>query len=406
MEKIKDIFNQYKGLNRGIYIIFIARIVNTIGSFVFPLLSLMLTQRFNLSTTRAGAYITLMSILSGLAMMVGGKIADSLGRKKVIIIFQGLAALVYIICGNLDMNMYLIYLLMLSPIFNALAQPAQSAMIMDLVEPEKRKEAFSLLYMGHNLGYAIGPLLAGVLYYRNKISLIFIGDGVTTVVSLLLLLIFVKETINNDQKEIVDGNRVLEKKVEGSVFSVLLKRPVLIYFALILFMYQFSYSQWTFALPLQLGDIFDVQGGKYYGILNAINALIVIGLTPFIVKATKKLAPVYVMSLGGFFYAIAFGSLAFFKVMPLFVVSVIILTIGEIGISINASTFAANNSPASHRGRLDATIQIIFGLGYALGPLAMGKIINIWSFKIGWIFIFFIMIIASICMLLLDRKIN
>jgi MFS family permease len=41
------------------------------------------------------------------------------------------------------------------------AQPASTAMTTDLTNPRNRKAAFSLLYLGGNVGFAVGPLISG-----------------------------------------------------------------------------------------------------------------------------------------------------------------------------------------------------------------------------------------------------
>ncbi|MDV3427632.1 MAG: MFS transporter, partial [Bacillota bacterium] len=104
MKNLISIVKQYRGLKKEIYIIFTARIVNSMGCFVYPLLALIMTQKIGLSTARTGTLITTVSIFTGLSMIIGGKVADSFGRKRVILLFQGLAAIVFIICGFLKPN--------------------------------------------------------------------------------------------------------------------------------------------------------------------------------------------------------------------------------------------------------------------------------------------------------------
>ncbi|MGM0675698.1 MAG: MFS transporter [Spirochaetota bacterium] len=44
------------------------------------------------------------------------------------------------------------------------ATPATIALATDLSTPDTRQATFSLLYLGHNLGFAVGPLVAGFLF--------------------------------------------------------------------------------------------------------------------------------------------------------------------------------------------------------------------------------------------------
>ena len=63
--------------------------------------------------------------------------------------------------------------------FNGAARPVNTALLTDITRPEERSAAFSLLYLGINIGVAAGPILAGFLF-NNYRRWIFWGDGLTT----------------------------------------------------------------------------------------------------------------------------------------------------------------------------------------------------------------------------------
>lgn len=54
MSLFKTFFAEYRGLPREIYVLFIAHIITNIGSFVQPLLALILTQKIGLGSSSAG----------------------------------------------------------------------------------------------------------------------------------------------------------------------------------------------------------------------------------------------------------------------------------------------------------------------------------------------------------------
>ena len=401
MKWIKEVIKQYKGLPKEIYIIFFSRIVNNMGSFVFPMLALIMTQKIGTSKDKAGLFITLVALISAPSILLGGILVDKIGRKKVLIIFQGFSGMIFVLCGFIKVSMLLAVVMMVAQLFAATSMPATDSMIADLTTPENRKDAFSLLYMGNNIGLAIGPVMGGLLY-KNHLNIVFIGDGITTLVSLLLIYIFIKETKNIVHNKKSKGKNNEDREV-GTIFDVLKKRPILVTFACILFIYQFSYSQFSFSLPLDLAEIFGEFGARNFGILAGVNAFVVISLTPIISKLTDKIKPVVVIAFGGFLYAIAFGSLGFINKLPLFFISIIVMTIGEISISINLGTYIANHTPASHRGRVNGVIPMIYGSGFAFGPLVMGKYISYFGISAGWIFVGIIMFIASLLMFLLYK---
>ncbi|WP_027623170.1 MFS transporter [Clostridium lundense] len=397
---IHKIIEPYKGLPKEIYIIFISRIVNSLGSFVYPLLTLILTQKIGISVSKTGIFMTCISLLSAPGMLIGGKLVDSFGRKKTILIFQSLALIVFIICGFLKPSMKMAYTLMMAPIFYSFCMPAQDSIVADLTTPNNRNEAFSLLYMGHNLGFSIGPVIGGLLY-KNHLSFVFWGDAFTTIISLTLILFFIEETSNlkiNKKEE-----WTLEKEEKGSVFKILYERIILIYFALILFVYQFAYSQWAFLLPLQLSNIFGQEGGKYFGFLAGFNGFIIICSTSLISGWTRKMNCFKSISFGGILYSISFLVFAVFKSTVYFFISIAIMTIGEVIVAINTPVVISNNSPASHRGRINGVLPTIYGAGWAVGPIIMGKFSSRYGIEKSWITIFAAILIASMFMRLLAK---
>lgn len=403
---MSNLLKPYKGLPKEIYILFLGKIVNSIGAFVHPLMSLILTQRIGMSAFEAGKFVTMLAVCQVPCMLIGGKLADTIGRKKVIVTFQILGAIMLIICGIMPTSVLTAYIMILSSCFYSLSSPAYDALNADLTNESNRKESYSLLYMGANIGFSIGPILGGLLY-KNYISLIFIGDAVTTLIALSLLIINIKETKDKESKD--DDKSLLNEDDEYSqipTINVIFRRPILILFPIIMLLYQLGYSQWGFSLPLQMGDIYGIDGARLYGYLGAFNALTVIITTPLMTYRTSKHNAIDIMGIGGICYAISFGIYAISKDMFSFTVATFALTIGEVLVAINSSAFIANNTPSSHRGRISSIIPIVSGAGYAFGPMIMGKVIDSRGIFSAWIIVMIISLVGAIGMFLLKMLKN
>ena len=52
----------------------------------------------------------------------------------------------------------------------------------------------------------------------------------------------------------------------------------------------------------------------------------------------------------------------------------------------------------SHRGRMNAVLPIIFGMGYTLGPITMGKALGYISIESAWLILGMVAIISSVFM--------
>ena len=381
---LRRFLGPYQHLPSNIFIIFFARVVNSAGHFVMPFMTMFLRDKIGLNPEQTGYYMMLAAFAYVPGSMIGGKLADILGRKRIFILFQTLAACSFIPCAFLGSTMLIPWLLILSSFFGGAAGPANSAMVADLTKSTNRKEAYSLLYMGHNLGFAIGPLAAGFLY-QNHLPWIFIGDALTSFVSIILVAKFIPETKPDLEKaqnpEELNHN---EQAETGSFLVALIKRPILSIFMILIALYSFIYVQHQFTLPLQMKEVFGHKDASYFGILMSTNALTVVIFTTLITHLTLKLKPIFCVGLGGLFYGIGFGMLFGINHLYLYIFSTFIWTLGEILVSTNAMAYLANNTPISHRGRFNALFPIIAEAGHAVGPFLTGKYLLRHSLRSVW----------------------
>ena len=337
-----------------------------------PLLALLLTDRLSMSRGKAGLYVSLVSLMFLPGSLIGGKLADHLGRKRVLSVAWLLGLLSLIPCAFLGASPWVAWLLILNALFFGITDPCLSAMVADLTNPGNRARVYALLYLGNNIGFALGPMLAGLLY-RHYLPMVFLGDAATGLLALLLIIVYIRETMPGSASLEADGSLpAAEAPVGGGAVRVLLLRPVMILFALVTAVLTFAYVQHAFSLPLQMQEIFGETGPQLFGVLMSVNALTVVGLTTLIAKYASRIPPLFNVGLGGVFFAFGFGLILLVKTMPWLIVSTVIWTIGEILVFTNERVFIANNTPSSHRGRLNALVDIVGGAGFALGPVIMG----------------------------------
>lgn len=400
MKKLKALWSPYMGLPREIYIIFLSRMVNALGMFIFPLFTLILNKKIGLSQSETGYWIMILGLVFIPSTMIGGKIADHFGRKKPIVIFETIGALLYIVCGFMPAGIEQVYVVLTACFFFGLAEPAQNAIMADLTTPENREGAFSLSYMGFNLGFAIGPILGGLLFELDLYHWIFWGDAATLIVSILLIAFFVPETFGHHE-DIESDDRELEKSVAGSTWSVLKSRPILIWFSIVLLAYNFAYAQWGYLLPLHTVQNFS-DGALFYGLLASVNGVVVIVFTPLLTKMISGKSDLDKNFLGGILYLIGFGAFGFVSGKWMFILCCFIFTLGEIVVTISFMPFLANRTPASHRGRINAVVPLIMGIGRSIGPLLMGYIIEASTIETGWKVVGLVMLVGVIFMKLLD----
>ncbi|SFU37369.1 Predicted arabinose efflux permease, MFS family [Clostridium sp. DSM 8431] len=396
---MRNTINIYKGLTKPVYILCFATLINRLGDFVIPFLTLFLTKKLNMSIVMSGMLVTCASLISIPASIIGGKLADYIGRKKVYLYGQGLSGVLLILCA-FSTNKYLtIALIFISTFFNGFVRPVFGALIIDYLPKEKRQSGISLNYLCMNVGASIGPVIAGLLF-NKYLPLFFIGDGITSLLAVVLVFknINGKDTYEVNEEEASDIN---EKAKEGNIIELLFKKPELLSFFILFLVYQFVYSQHKFMLPLTVNNALADTGSAVFGDMMSINALTVVVFTIFITSLIKKYHTLTSMALSGVCFAFGYGMLAFVDSTLGFFLSTFIWSIGEIICTISVGVFVADNSPANFRGRISAVQNIVYWAGTSLSTLVGGVLVENFDFPYIWIAIFVIAMIASFLMYLL-----
>jgi MFS family permease len=156
-------------------------------------------------------------------------------------------------------------------------------------------------------------------------------------------------------------------------------------------------------LPLQTIDLFSDKGKLLFPILFSVNAITVILVTPFLTSITQKTSPIKSIFWGGILYFISFTMFGVSRFMFVFVIGIIVMTMGEILISINSNNYIAQRTPKEFLGRANSILFLVNGTGYAIGPYVMGVIIMYVSFQNAWFLVAGLMLIGAVAMYMVKK---
>jgi len=406
---IKDMFLTYHGFPRVVYFIFIARFINSMGYFVFPFLTLFLTKNLSLGAEKVGIYLMLVEMGRISGALCGGKLADFFGRKSVLLVSQIATAVFLFPCAFLGKSILIPNLLIFAAFFNGAVHPAIDAILVDVSHPANRKEIFSFIYLGLNLGFGIGSLIAGFLY-TNYMQLLFLGNVLAILIVSVVIAIYVPET----RPEVIvtttlnrvnagPGADMLNRKKPEKMISSLVNQPIVLYFFLVSIIFFLVHSQFFFSLPLQIDAIFLEHGPEYFGVVMSFNCLVVVLMTLPITWWFRQNRPVINVFWSGLLFAIGFGMLRWVSFLGWILLSTFIWTLGEILLRINAGVFIANHSPDTLRGRFNSLVTVSGSIGRIIGPPLLGLIIAGYGIRSIWAAIFILSILASVLMFFIYR---
>lgn len=383
-----NFLTQYKGLPKQIYILSISRTVVSMGMmFVYPFLSLLLTSRLGYTGVEASYIVVIASIASTLGTLAGGKLSDEIGRKKVYVTATFVVIITMTIAGFFASSYLVIFFIVVTYFVASAILPTVSAMILDWADESNKAECFSLMYLSGNIGSALGPVIAGMLFYSHM-PWIFFSMAIIYFLTFLLVLCKVQD-IYVPRKD----TRHLEKVKQESLISIVLRNPILLIFTICLALLTLCYINLDFMLPLQLRDLFGLNAGsKYSSLVWTINGAVVVACTPIIVSFTKKNHPLFNIGIACVLYAAGFSLYGFSHSIGIFMMAVIVWTSGEILISTCAGIYIADQSPATHKGRSMSLYEFARGIGRLSGPVFTGYLLTTLSYAQTWF------IIAGVCL--------
>src|SRR5581483_877135 len=169
-------------------------LVNRAGGFAVLFLSLYLTGPRHLSAAVAGVVVGGYGAGSAAGTLLGGVLADRWGRRRTLLLAHfGGAALLYAL-GLVHAVPVVTVLVTLIGLSQGAPGPAFVAAIVDVVPEPDRQRAFNLQFWAFNLGLTAASLLAGLLA-EVSFPLLFAADATTTLVTALLILVRVPETV-------------------------------------------------------------------------------------------------------------------------------------------------------------------------------------------------------------------
>jgi len=341
------------------WFLWLGTIVNRLGGFVIPFLSLYLTSQRGIPVSQAGLIVSLFGAGSFAAQLAGGELTDRLGRRPVLLMSL-LGAPPLMAALGLAQDLALIAALtMILGFFTDLYRPAVNAAVTDLVPDASRTRAFGYMYWAINLGAALAPIVAGFMAHINYL-LLFVGDALTTLVYGLIVLWRIRET---QPIEAVHAARV----PLGSRIRLVGREPILLAFTFLVLIFGLIYMQGIVTLPLDM--LRHGLGPADYGLASAANGIVIVLVTIQLSKVIARRQPFGAMALAAIFLGAGFGLNAWAASLPAYVLAVIVWTVGEIIGAAVAPTIIAELAPVELRGLYQGIFGSAFGLSFFIGPL-------------------------------------
>ena len=352
------------GLPRAFWTLWVGTLINRLGGFVVPFLSLYLTRSRGMAVDEAGLIVSLYGLGLIGAGPLGGVIADRLGRRVAILIGLGAGGACAIALGLVERIELIAACTFIFALVGETYRPGVQAAVADLVPPADRPRAFGLIYWAINLGFTVAVVAAGLVVDHGYRWLFFI-DGATTLTYALIVLWLVPET---------RPPRVAEPGGLLAGLSAPLRDRVFVLFLVVTYLLVLVFWQHGVALPVDMTQHGISAAG--YGRLIAINGILIVLLQPFLSRWLARFDRAAVLTSAFVFVGVGFGLNGLVTTAPLFGLSIAIWTFGEMIHFPTASALVADLAPTSMRGRYQGAYSMTGGLAAVVAPALGGYLLQ------------------------------
>ncbi|MBO2446243.1 MFS transporter [Actinomadura barringtoniae] len=352
------------GFPRSFWTLWAGTLLNRLGTMVEPFLGLYLTTARGLSLGEAGIVMAIFGTGSIVGQLIGGSMADRIGRRATLSFSMVATGLSMLALGYAQSVPAVVAAAVALGLTIDMYRPASDAMVADLISPAERPRAYGLLFWAINLGFTFSMVLGGTLARQGYLTLFWI-DAVTCVLFGVLVWRALPETRPDKSKD--DG--------EPGGFKDVLRDRLMVACTLTMLAYTFVLMQCMTTMPLAMKE--QGLGPASYGVVIAVNGIVIVTVQPLVGAWLSRMNHSLVLSVGMAVVGVGFGMFAFATSLWAYATIVLIWTIGEITVAAVAKALVADLAPPHLRGRYGGLWGMAWSAGFLLAPLGGTRLLEI-----------------------------
>lgn len=382
----------FKGINRTMKILLFGVLLSHLGTYmIIPLMPIFLKVQKGMAITEIGLILAVSPFTFQAGSLLGGWLADRIGRRTVIAIGAWLNAAAIAGFAAFDQIWMFIGMGLLSGLGVGLNAPSTKAAIATLAsEGGNDTTAFSLRGIAANIGTATAGLLT---YYilGGASSLIFYVSAGMYVLLGIMSWIMLPKGCGDAPCKIVPLRNYLD----------IFRNKAFVGFSIVSIFIWALYTQLSLGLPLRAEGVLPDPG--MVSLIWTINSVVVIILqTPISRWIIDKIHPMNAMSIGVLFLGGGLGSLYWSTTFYGLMISGVVFIIGEMLVVPTMDATVSRIGTAHMLGAFFGISNFVSGLGEGAGKYAGGQLLGISTFSvIPWISYAIIAVVISVAIVAL-----
>ena len=362
----QNVFGRFK---TDIWVIVLLEIFSTAAvSICIPFFALYLYQDRGFSMTLVGIVMLIAGGCGAATQIVAGWLSDRFGRRPFLLMSVGLRIALYsgiaVLIGMSAPIWAVAVAYIAEHAAGVMMHPITSAMIGDLSPKARITEAYGLLRMGRNAGWAAGPAVGGYLATFLPYAWLFGVAALLSALALGLILFFLRESFHRANEQV---------NLQG-MLSVVNDRALLIFTSLSLLVF-LCHAQLVSTLSVFTVDRMGFSTAQF-GLLLTTNGLIVVFFQYLVARGLSRLSKSTALILGSLLFGFGYLSLGWVGNFNQVLAAIVVITAGEIVFSPMALSVVADLSPQDRRGQYMGFFGLSEIMGFSAGPLIGGILLD------------------------------
>lgn len=294
-------------------------------------------QGYGISNSGIGVLISIGTFGGVISSIIAGKLSDKYGRKLLLLIGAFLYGIVFFLFAYLEKNFFTFFILRFIEGFAFFIIPViVVSMAADLFPPLMLGRAIALFSVSSGIGQLIGPIFAGYFVEAADFILYFIFCGLFSMLSVVIILLFVKETLDKSRiKPVTELEKYnLRQRVEIFILQIRSMGKIYLIFLLAVIIYRVGYTMVDplFSLFLKNNLQMNMSAMSW---LFAVRAFCTISFAPICGYCIDKIGrkPTFLagmsmcfVTLIGYCFVSSFETVLFFRILDS-ISTVILLTV-------------------------------------------------------------------------------
>ena len=167
------------------------RLIFAFGAgLIFPFLNVFFKQRFGVPDATLGWILGITSAVAVPTMLIGGPVADRLGKMRTMLYARALSTPLLLITGLVPSLPVAVAAHWLRSGFMRVGQPLYLSFAMDQLPERERATGASLMTMSWDAGWSTAPLVSGLVQVRSGFTPLFIATTALYVLALVAVYSF------------------------------------------------------------------------------------------------------------------------------------------------------------------------------------------------------------------------